>query len=146
MASRLLRASLRAPLPSTAPSSSAAFTRPCHKLVVQYSEHQGSHKGMRAFLQSGMLARIAHHHPTTEVVVERSEHQGRHPLLRGVYLNGRTKEICVRNLHPSSIAQKAQLLLDSSGAKITPIRRPGVQSATDSVRGMWSAFHDEHRA
>ena len=85
MASRVLRASLRAPLPSTAPSSSAAFTRPCHKLVVQYSEHQGSHKGMRAFLQSGMLARIAHHNPTTEVVVERSEHQGRHPLLRGVY-------------------------------------------------------------
>lgn len=82
---RLLRASLAAPLPSTAPSSSVAWTRPCKKLVVHYSEHQGSHRGVRAFLHSGMLAHIAHQHPTTEVVVERSEHQGRHPLLRAAY-------------------------------------------------------------
>ncbi|BGP45674.1 39S ribosomal protein L51, mitochondrial [Rhodotorula kratochvilovae] len=145
MASRILRASLSAPLPSTAPSSRAAFLPPCKKLVVAYSEQQGSHRGIRAFLASPLLHRIARENPATELVVERIEEAGRHPLLRGVYLNGRTKEICVRNLAPSAIAAKAQLLLDSSGAKIVPIRRPGVHSTTDSVRGVWSAFHEEQR-
>ncbi|GAA6001888.1 mitochondrial 54S ribosomal protein mL43 MRPL51 [Rhodotorula paludigena] len=145
MASRVLRRSLAAPLPSTAPASSSAFVLPCKKLVLSYSEQQGSHRGMRAFLGSGQVARLAERYPSVEVVVERNEKAGRHPQLRGVYLNGRTKEICVRNLPPSGIAAKAQLLLDSSGAKIVPIRRPSVQSTTESVRGVWSAFHEEQR-
>ncbi|GAA5827186.1 hypothetical protein JCM3770_003024 [Rhodotorula araucariae] len=145
MAARVLRASLAAPLPQTAAASRAAFVAPCKKLVVAYSEQQGSHRGMRAFLASPRLAQLARDNPATEFVVDRVEQAGRHPLLRAVYLNGRTKEICVRNLAPSSIAQKAQLLLDSSGAKIVPIRRPGVHSTTDSVRGVWSAFHEEQR-
>lgn len=59
--------------------------------------------------------------------------------------NGRTKEICVRNLEPNSIFAKAQLLLDASGQKLSAIKRPGVVSTTESVRGVWSAFHDEVR-
>lgn len=58
-------------------------------------------------------------------------------------MNGRDKVVCVRNLPPSSIAAKAQLLLDSSGAKITSLKRPTVESTTESVRGIWSAFHDD---
>lgn len=59
--------------------------------------------------------------------------------------NGRSKEICVRNLPPASILQKAQLLLDSSGHQISAsLKRPSVQSRNESVRGVWSAFHEEN--
>ncbi|BGO89199.1 hypothetical protein NBRC10512_005967 [Rhodotorula toruloides] len=143
MSPRILRSSLSAPLPSTAPSSRSAFILPCKKLVVQYSEIQGSNRGMRDFIGQGLPVDIARRYPGVEVVVERRE--AKHPVLRGVYNNGRTKEICVRNLPPNSILAKAQLLLDSSGQKIVSIKRPGVVSTTESVRGVWSAFHDEVR-
>lgn len=58
-------------------------------------------------------------------------------------VNGATKVICVRNLPPSSILAKADLLLSSSGAKIATLKRPKVESTTESVRGMWSQFHAE---
>ncbi|GAA6003414.1 hypothetical protein JCM10207_000323 [Rhodosporidiobolus poonsookiae] len=134
----LLRRSLRAPL--TPGSSPSAFSLPCTKLVLHYSEHQGSNKGAQSFIASGMLAQLASRFPQVEFVVEQ---RTGHPVLRGVYANGRTKEICVRSLPPSSIARKAQLLLDSSGSKIVELRRPGVRSETESVRGVWSALHEQ---
>lgn len=60
-------------------------------------------------------------------------------------VNGRDKVICVRNLPPPSILAKAELLLDSSGSKITTLKRPKVGSTNESVRGIWSAFHEERR-
>ncbi|GAA5979828.1 hypothetical protein JCM11641_002706 [Rhodosporidiobolus odoratus] len=139
MASTLLRRSLLSP--STPGSTSSAFPLSCTRLVLSYSETAGSARGTRQFLGSGMVVDLARKYPGVELVVERRE-GGRHPLLRGVYANGRTKEISLRSLPPSSILSKAQLLLDSSGAKITEIRRPGVSSTTESVRGVWSAFHE----
>ncbi|GAA5847982.1 hypothetical protein JCM3766R1_005929 [Sporobolomyces carnicolor] len=149
MASKVLRRSLALPASSTPASPnltsphSSSFVLGCKKLVLSYSEVQGSAKGMRHFLSSGLAAQWAERYPGVEFVVRREE--GKHPMLRGLYLNGRSKEICVRSLEPSSIAQKVKLLLDSSGAKITPIRRPKVESTNESVRGIWSAFHEETR-
>jgi large subunit ribosomal protein L43 len=60
-------------------------------------------------------------------------------------VNGRDKVICVRNLPPPSILAQAELLLDSSGSKITTLKRPKVESTNESVRGIWSAFHEERR-
>lgn len=50
-------------------------------------------------------------------------------------VNNRDKVICVRNLEPSSIAQKVQLLLDSSGDKLKLEKGHPVKSTTQSVRG-----------
>ncbi|GAA5887850.1 hypothetical protein JCM16303_007359 [Sporobolomyces ruberrimus] len=149
MSTRILRRSLALPTSSTPASpnlsspSPSSFVLGCKKLVLSYSEVQGSAKGMRNFLASGLASDWARQYPGVEFVVKREE--GRHPMLRGVYLNGRSKEICVRSLEPSSISQKVKLLLDSSGAKINKIRRPQVESTNESVRGMWSAFHEETR-
>ncbi|GAA6022098.1 hypothetical protein JCM11491_002109 [Sporobolomyces phaffii] len=148
-AAKILRRSLALPASATPASPNltsparSSFVLGCKKVVLSYSEVQGSARGMRNFLASGQAAHWAREYPGVEFVVKREE--GRHPMLRGVYLNGRSKEICVRSLEPSSIAQKVKLLLDSSGAKITQIRRPKVESTNESVRGMWSAFHDETR-
>ncbi|GAA5990618.1 hypothetical protein JCM10908_003157 [Rhodotorula pacifica] len=149
--SRLLRRSLAAPLPSASSSSSTTqptalpSLRPCRKLVLSYSEQLGSHRGMRDFLGSALVVDLARRNPQVEVVVDRVEGNNKHPILRALYANGRSKEICVRNLPPSAISQKAQLLLDSSGHQISSnLKRPSVQSGNDSVRGVWSAFHEEN--
>ncbi|GAA5835467.1 hypothetical protein JCM5353_000152 [Sporobolomyces roseus] len=147
MASRILRRSLALPSSSTPASpnlpSPSSFVLGCKKLVLSYSEIQGSALGMRQFLSSSHVQQLANQYPGVEIVVKREE--GKHPILRALYLNGRSKEICVRSLQPSSIAQKLKLLLDSSGAKIVKIRRPRVESTNEPVRGMWSAFHEESR-
>ncbi|GAA5954651.1 hypothetical protein JCM8115_004651 [Rhodotorula mucilaginosa] len=151
MASRLLRRSLAAPLPSASSASPhtqvplVPLARPCRKLVLSYSESLGSHRGIRDFLASALVVDLARKNPQVEVVVDRVEGNNKHPILRALYTNGRSKEICVRNLPPASILQKAKLLLDSSGHPISSsLKRPSVQSGNDSVRGVWSAFHEEN--
>lgn len=57
-------------------------------------------------------------------------------------VNGREKVVCVRNMHESEIIQKAQLLRDSSGAKIKKTNKK-VTSLNDSVRGVFSPYHGE---
>ncbi|GAA5867724.1 hypothetical protein JCM3774_003392 [Rhodotorula dairenensis] len=152
-APRILRRSLALPVPSasaastktTAAAAAAAHLRPCRKLVLSYSEHLGSHRGVRDFLGSALVVDLARRNPQVEVVVDRVEGNNKHPILRALYANGRSKEICVRNLPPASILQKAQLLLDASGHAISStLKRPSVQSGNESVRGVWSAFHEEN--
>lgn len=56
-------------------------------------------------------------------------------------VNGRDKVICTRNLSPSEISKKVQLLRDSSGEKMKDLTKKPVISTTESVRGIWSPFH-----
>jgi large subunit ribosomal protein L43 len=58
-------------------------------------------------------------------------------------VNGRTKEIGLKGYEVSTIAQKVQLLLDSSGAKIKPLKRRTVESSSEAARGIWSGLHTE---
>ncbi|KAK4699722.1 large subunit ribosomal protein L43, partial [Phenoliferia sp. Uapishka_3] len=135
MTTPILRRSLAVPLSS----GKSQFILPCKKLIFEYCETWGSNKGMKQTISNNLI-QLARNNPSVEVVLKRVDN--RHPHLRGVYLNGRDKVICVRNLPPPSILAKAQLLLDSSGAKITSLKRPQVDSTTESVRGIWSPFHE----
>jgi large subunit ribosomal protein L43 len=58
-------------------------------------------------------------------------------------VNGRDKVIPLNGLEVNGIHNKIQLLLDSSGAKIKPLKRRKVESTTESIRGIWSGLHDE---
>ena len=58
-------------------------------------------------------------------------------------VNNRTKEICLKGLSRREVIDKIQLLLDSSGAKIKPIKGHPVHSTSPSVRGVWSGMHVE---
>lgn len=63
-------------------------------------------------------------------------------ILTGPFVvNGRDKVVCTRNMTPSEISQKVQLLRDSSGAKMKNLTKKPVISTTESVRGIWSPFH-----
>jgi len=87
MASRILRRSLALPSSSTPASpnlpSPSSFVLGCKKLVLSYSEIQGSALGMRQFLSSGHVQQLANQYPGVEIVVKREE--GKHPILRALY-------------------------------------------------------------
>lgn len=59
----------------------------------------------------------------------------------GHYINGRQKAVCVRNMEPSQILQKAQRLRDASGDKVKRQVSKPVTSIAASIRGVWSPYH-----
>ena len=69
-----------------------------------------------------------------------SPRPGKHPVIRGIYINGREKAVCVRNMQPNEIGDKAELLKNASGEKLKRVRKP-VKSLNESVRGVWDPFH-----
>jgi len=89
------------------------------------------------FLRSA-LPQFARQNPQVEISV--SPRPRKHPVIRGQYINGREKAICVRNMEPTQILQKAMLLRDASGEKLKKMNKP-VRSLNESVRGIWSPFH-----
>ena len=56
-------------------------------------------------------------------------------------VNNRDKVIGLKGFEVTGIEQKVQLLLDSSGAKIKPLKRETVVSRTEAARGIWSGLH-----
>ncbi|PWN49112.1 hypothetical protein IE53DRAFT_162387 [Violaceomyces palustris] len=134
---KILRGSLTTKIsPGGTPGS---FHLPCRKVVIEYCETNPSSKGTRDFLLS-QCKDLAKRTPSTEFVVK--QRPGKHPIVRGFYLNNRTKEISLQNLAATGVLPKVQLLLDSSGNKITSLKRRPVESVTESARGIWSALHD----
>ncbi|KAG0174405.1 39S ribosomal protein L51, mitochondrial [Apophysomyces sp. BC1034] len=119
-------------------NGTGAFVLQCRQLVFHYCEHWGSNKGMIDYIKKD-LVKFAQENPQIEIVVQ--PRPARHPVVRGLYLNGRDKVICTRNLTPSQISKKVELLRDSSGEKMKLLAKKPVISTTESVRGIWSPFH-----
>lgn len=94
---------------------------------------------MNKLLTLPALPSLTKKYPQTEFRV--SARPNRHPVLKAYYINGNVKAVCVRNMEPAQIVQKAELLLQNSGTKNKKIRGRNVQSTNESVRGVWSAFH-----
>lgn len=94
-----------------------------------------------AFLEKTLPA-FARENPQIEIRV--SPRPQKHPLIKGLYINGREKPVCVRNLEPSEILKKANLLKEASGEKLKRVKKP-VTSLNESVRGIWSPYHGDLR-
>ncbi|KAF8425159.1 mitochondrial ribosomal protein L43, partial [Tirmania nivea] len=122
---------------SKAQNGLAGFILQCKRLEFNYCDWAGSSRGMKAFLTHN-LPSFAKANPQIEMVVSPRPHK--HPIIRGVYINGREKVICVRNLQHQQILEKANLLKNSSGLKLKKINKP-VASVNESVRGIFSPFH-----
>lgn len=56
-------------------------------------------------------------------------------------VNERDKVVPLSGFEVNGIQKKVQLLLDSSGAKIKPLKRRTVESTAESARGIWSGLH-----
>ncbi|KAM0722219.1 hypothetical protein Q7P37_001660 [Cladosporium fusiforme] len=114
-----------------------AFILQCKRLDFHYCDWAGSSRGMNAFLKSHLQA-FAAANPQIEITV--SPRPGRHPVLKGQYINGKEKAVCVRNMEPTEILDKALLLRSASGEKLKKVTKP-VKSLNESVRGIWDPFH-----
>lgn len=99
-----------------------------------------SNKPRRSSFLKSHLEAFARANPQIEVTV--SPRPGKHPVLKGRYINGKEKAICVRNMEPNEILQKATLLRDASGEKLKKVTKP-VKSLNESVRGIWDPFHGQ---
>ncbi|KAK7694229.1 hypothetical protein QCA50_001409 [Cerrena zonata] len=131
---------LRAQLTSRPANGAAHFIPQCRKLVFEYCNKWPSSANTRTFLNSH-LEELARSNPHVEVVVKpRPNHE---PIVRGFYINDRDKVISLKDFEVTGIAKKVQLLLDSSGAKIKPLKRRTVESTTEAARGIWSGLHVE---
>ncbi|ORY69654.1 thioredoxin-like protein [Pseudomassariella vexata] len=114
-----------------------AFILQCKRMDIHYCDHSGSSRGMNIFIRS-MLQKFAASHPQIEFAV--SPRPRKHPVMIGHYINGNQKSICVKNMEPTEILKKAELLRDASGEKIKRVNK-SVKSINPSVRGIWSPYH-----
>ncbi|KII86414.1 hypothetical protein PLICRDRAFT_114353 [Plicaturopsis crispa FD-325 SS-3] len=129
----------RGQLRSKPSNGHVAFIPQIRKLVFEYCQSWASSHNTRTFLVRE-LANVARQNPHVEVVVkQRNFHE---PIVRGFYLNNREKVIPLNGFEVTGIQKKVELLLDSSGAKIKPLKRRTVESTTESTRGIWSGLHD----
>ncbi|PWN90205.1 hypothetical protein FA10DRAFT_301479 [Acaromyces ingoldii] len=135
----LLRGSLGSVRGPAGSLSVGSFVLPCRKLVLEYNETWPSSSGAKEYIERE-AQQLAKRHPSVEFVVQ--EKPNRHPVARGFYVNNREKVISLRNMEPSLVSEKVRLLLESSGRKLTNLkRRPVEAGATESARGVWSQLH-----
>ncbi|OAL46342.1 hypothetical protein IQ07DRAFT_623891 [Pyrenochaeta sp. DS3sAY3a] len=114
-----------------------AFILQCKRLDFHYCNWWGSSRGMNSFLKSSLPA-FAKRNPQIEISVSpRPQH---HPVIIAHYINGTTRNICVKNLANEGVREKAELLRDSNGEKNKKLGKP-VTSINESVRGIWDPFH-----
>ncbi|KAK9453206.1 hypothetical protein V1511DRAFT_505923 [Dipodascopsis uninucleata] len=114
-----------------------AFVLPCKRLTFRYCNWGASSVGMREYLHEHLKA-FSDKNKCIEMVVTKKRGQ---PVIIGDYMNGRQKVICVGNMRPHEIDEKAKLLSDASGNKLKKVTQP-VQSINESPRGIWSPFHE----
>ncbi|CAL1696602.1 unnamed protein product [Somion occarium] len=131
---------LRAQLRSRPANGHVAFIPQCRKLVFEFCNRWPSSANTRTFL-TNHLEEFARANPHVEIVVK--QRTQKEPIVRGFYLNDRDKVIALNGFEVTGIAKKVQLLLDSSGAKIKPLKRRTVESTTEAARGIWSGLHVE---
>jgi len=141
MASKhILTPVLRARLASRPANGHTTFIPQIRKLVFEYCNHWPSSLNTRTFLLSH-LEHVARSNPHVEIVVR--QRNNKQPIIRGFYLNNNEKVVSLNGFEVNGIEKKVQLLLDSSGAKILPLKRKTVVSTTESARGIWSGLHDQ---
>lgn len=92
---------------------------------------------MNAFLRT-QLSAFAKKNPSIEMIVSPKPHQ--HPKIIGHFVNGKTREMCVKNMTPEQVKEQVVAMRDASGEKLVKLNKP-VTSLNESVRGIWSPFH-----
>ncbi|KAI0761199.1 thioredoxin-like protein [Trametes elegans] len=135
-----LRPFLRASQSSRPANGHGAFVPQCRKVVFEYCDNWASSANLRTFIHNS-LENVARENPHVEFVVRRRSH--REPVIRGFYMNNRDKVVGLKGFEVNGIEQKVQLVLDSSGAKIKPLKRETVVSHNEAARGIWSGLHVE---
>mmetsp|Transcript_15985 Transcript_15985/g.25801 ORF Transcript_15985/g.25801 Transcript_15985/m.25801 type:complete len:140 (+) Transcript_15985:316-735(+) len=106
------------------------------KLNVSYCSHDGSSRGMRAFIDGGFLQEFADKYPHVEVVPVAK--RGHHPFLHGEFRRGKVKHVDLRKKTPSEIAfQMHYMFSEKGGGSTNSIKGSKKHTSTPSVQGVW---------
>jgi large subunit ribosomal protein L43 len=89
--------------------------RQLKELVVRYSDYDGSSRGIREWMKSEIVE-FASKNP--EVVIKTELKRSAHPFLRGLYKNGNSKTIGVKNLPAEDIHGYALDIRNQIGRKV----------------------------
>ena len=89
--------------------------RQLKELVVRYSDLDGSSRGVREWMRTNIVE-LATTNPDLTIKTELK--RAVHPFLRGIYKNGNTKTICIKNIPPEEVHQYALHLRNQIGRKV----------------------------
>lgn len=89
--------------------------RQLKELTVRYSDLDGSSRGVRDWMRVKLVS-LASNNPEVEIKTELK--RAVHPYLRGVYKNGNSKTICIKNLPVEEIETYALFLRNQIGRRV----------------------------
>ena len=105
------------------------------RLNVNYCDHSGSSKHIRAFVNSG-LTEYAAQYPHAEVTS--TVRRGKHPHMTGEFLNGNTKTVDLRNMEEEQIKFHLRYMFSEKGKRGGgPVKNGRRFTVNKSVQGMW---------
>jgi len=109
--------------------------RQLKELIVRYSDLDGSSRGVREWIRTSLVD-LAKTNPELSIKTELK--RAVHPFLRGVYKNGNSKTICVKNVTPDEVHAFALDLRNQVGRKTssTGYKMP-VFGTRPSIQGEW---------
>nr|CCA25140.1 conserved hypothetical protein [Albugo laibachii Nc14] len=104
------------------------------ELTIRYCQHSGSSRYIRDFLNNKKFIDFVKENP--QVAFRTELKPGRHPVLIGDYVTNEQKVCDVKNKEEKWIMLQLQRLRDSSGRKMTRMKRP-IISKRPSIQGIW---------
>ena len=82
------------------------------------------------------MVSFAASNPDTEIKTELK--RNKHPVLKGVYQNGNSKTICVKNLKPDRVHEFALFIRNQIGYKMNnKYKKPIMYCERTSIQGNW---------
>ena len=95
--------------------------RQLKELIIRYSDYDGSSKGIREWMRLNLI-NFANRNP--EINIKTEKKRCCHPILYGNYMNGNTKQICIKNLEPEQITDYVLFLRNQIGRKVSILFQP----------------------
>jgi large subunit ribosomal protein L43 len=89
--------------------------RQLKELLIRYSDRDGSSRGLISWMNQN-LVKFAESNPTLQITTEIK--RNKHPIVRGMYINGNSKTICIKNLDPEIVFEHVLHLRNQIGRKV----------------------------
>uniref|UniRef100_A0A1L8ECJ8 Large ribosomal subunit protein mL43 n=1 Tax=Haematobia irritans TaxID=7368 RepID=A0A1L8ECJ8_HAEIR len=107
------------------------------RITLKFCKHNGSSKGMREFIERGLVD-FAKENPGVVVYVKPRRH--RTPVIVGEYLNGEREWLNCRNSTKDDIFKWIDLLKTQNGSSSSVRLRKMWHTDVPSIQGPWTPF------
>ncbi|KAG1711814.1 hypothetical protein DVH05_009056 [Phytophthora capsici] len=104
------------------------------QVTIRYCQHGGSSRYVRQLLGDERFLKFVEENPQVQFDTELKG--ARHPILIGDYVTNQRKVADIKNQDIPFILKQLERLRNSSGRKMTPIKKP-VYSKRPTIQGIW---------